>query len=72
MVSWLAYLGLGLSLLSMSMKHILPLRILHILSSSLYGLYGYFIEAAPLVVGAVSFIGIHLFHIVRLVWPDKR
>ncbi len=67
MAYWLAYLGLGFSLLSMSMKNILPLRMLHILSSTLYGCYGYFIDATPLMVGAVLFIGIHLFHIARLV-----
>ncbi|MBL4754121.1 MAG: YgjV family protein [Flavobacteriales bacterium] len=65
MVELLAYIALGISLLSMNMKRMLHLRIFHALSSLLYGIYGTYIDSLPLIVGGALFVIIHLYHIVR-------
>ncbi|MDX2304214.1 MAG: hypothetical protein NW226_15530 [Microscillaceae bacterium] len=65
MVELIAYTALIISLLSMSMRKIHLLRYLHIVSSSLYGIYGFFIASQPLMVGAGLFVMIHIYQLAN-------
>lgn len=66
MIEVLAYIALGISLLSMNMKKMLHLRIFHAISSLLYSIYGMYLNSLPLIIGGVLFVIIHLYHIVRM------
>ena len=66
MIELLAYIALGISLISMNMKKMLHLRLFHAISSFLYGIYGLYIDSLPLIVGGALFVIIHLYHIVRM------
>jgi len=66
MIELLAYIALGISLLSMNMKKMLHLRVFHAFSSLLYGIYGTYIDSLPLIVGGALFVIIHLYHIVKM------
>ena len=54
MWEWLGYCALGISLLSVNMTRIKPFRWLHLLASSLYMIYGFLIQAFPIMVGGAS------------------
>jgi hypothetical protein len=58
--------ALGLSLLAMTMKSILPLRIISAVANFVYVIYGYFLGAPPLVLGGTVAIVIHGYHIHKL------
>ena len=66
MIELLAYIALGISLISMNMKSMLHLRIFHAFSSFLYGIYGMYIDSLPLVVGGALFVIIHVYHILKM------
>ena len=67
MIEVLAYIALGISLLSMNMKKMLHLRAFHAFSSLLYGIYGAYIDSMPLLVGGALFVIIHLYHIFKMI-----
>ncbi|MCR9251741.1 MAG: hypothetical protein NXI20_15050 [bacterium] len=66
MIEAIAYIALAFSLASMSMRDMLKLRFLHIASSLLYGIYGFFISSTPLIIGAIIFISIHCYRLRML------
>ena len=61
----MAYIALSIGLLAMSMKEMLLLRSLHALSCIMYGVYGLYIDAVPLTVGAFLYALIHLAFITK-------
>jgi hypothetical protein len=71
MTEFIGYFALGLGILAMSMKRIFMLRFIHGLSAFAYLIYGFFIEANPVILAGVVFILIHTFHIYQLLTKPK-
>ncbi len=67
----LGYIALGLSLLSMTMKTMIWLRVLHATSCLVYLIYGYSIAAWPIAVGGLLLFCIHAYHLIYLLKPGK-
>jgi hypothetical protein len=67
MVNFLGLLALGFSLLAMSMKNILFLRILSAVANFIYIIYGFLLAAPPLMIGGSVVIVIHAYHIYKLI-----
>lgn len=65
-VHFLGLLALGFSLLAMSMKNILMLRILSAVANFIYIIYGFLLAAPPLMIGGTVVIVIHAYHIYKL------
>ncbi|MBV6647760.1 MAG: YgjV family protein [Cyclobacteriaceae bacterium] len=66
MIELLGYIALLLGLTAMSMKKMLPLRILHASSVAFYFMYGIALEAWPLIIGSCLFLLIHIRQIVKI------
>ncbi len=66
MIHYIGYAGLALALLAMSMKQMMPLRILSVLANAIYLIYGIFLDAPPFIIGCSIAISIHLYHIYIL------
>lgn len=66
MVHLLGLIALGFSLLAMSMKNILWLRILSATANFIYIIYGFLLVAPPLMIGGTIAIAIHAYHINKL------
>lgn len=66
-VHFLGLAALGFSLLAMSMKNILTLRVLSAIANFLYVIYGFMLGAPPLMIGGAIVIVIHGYHIRKLV-----
>ena len=66
LVHFLGLLALGFSLLAMSMKNILFLRILSAAANFIYIIYGFLLAAPPLMIGGTVVIVIHAYHIYKL------
>jgi hypothetical protein len=64
--------ALTLSLLAMSMKNILILRILSAAANFIYIIYGSFLGAPPLIIGGAVVIFIHAYHIHKLIQNNKQ
>lgn len=71
MVHLLGLAALGFSLLAMSMKNILTLRILSAAANFIYIIYGLLLGAPPLIIGGAIVIVIHGYHIHKLVQKNK-
>ena len=71
MVHLLGLAALGFSLLAMSMKNILILRILSAVANFIYIIYGLLIGAPPLIFGGAIVIVIHGYHIRKLIQNNK-
>jgi hypothetical protein len=61
----LGFTALSIALFALSKKNIIGLRWWHLLSSSIYIIYGLIIDAPPVVVGAVLYCGIHSWKLYR-------
>lgn len=71
MVHILGLIALGFSLLAMSMKNILMLRILSAAANFIYIIYGFLLAAPPLIIGGTIVIVIHAYHIYRLIQKNN-
>lgn len=71
MIHLLGLAALGFSLLAMSMRNILTLRILSAVANFLYVIYGFFLGAPPLMIGGAIVIVIHGYHIRKLLQNNK-
>ena len=62
----IGYAALGLGVVALGMKRMVPLRVIHTCSAITYIVYGSLIDATPIIIaGSVSVI-IHGFHLIRL------
>ncbi len=66
MINALGFLGLILSLASMSMKDILYLRFLSLAANSIYIIYGVLIDATPIIAGSIIAVIIQAIRIYKL------
>lgn len=66
MINLVGYLGLLLSLTSMTLNKILNLRIFAVLANCIYLIYGILLNAPPFIIGSGIAVIIHLFHISKL------
>jgi len=62
----LGYIALVLNLVSMTRKEVTTLRIFSAIANLIYVFYGLLLNAPPLIIGCSIAVGIHLFHIIRL------
>ena len=67
----LGLIALCLSLLAMSMKNILILRIFSAVANFVYIIYGALLGAPALIIGGAIVIVIHAYHIRKLVRKNK-
>jgi|TARA_R110002096_G_C14528471_1_gene717536 formate hydrogenlyase subunit 3/multisubunit Na+/H+ antiporter MnhD subunit len=65
MINLFGFSALGLALFALSNKNIIKLRTWHLVSSLMYIAYGFFINAMPVIVGAILYCLIHGFHIYK-------
>ncbi|AKP52875.1 hypothetical protein CA2015_3490 [Cyclobacterium amurskyense] len=63
MINLFGFSALGIALFALSNKNIIKLRTWHFISSSMYIIYGFAINAIPVVVGAILYCFIHAYHI---------
>jgi hypothetical protein len=70
-VHLLGLAALGFSLLAMSMRNILILRILSAIANFIYIIYGLLLGAPPLIIGGAIVIAIHGYHIRKLLQNNK-
>jgi len=63
MINLFGFSALGMALFALSNKNIIKLRTWHFISSLMYIIYGFAINAMPVVVGAVLYCFIHGYHI---------
>jgi len=66
MAEYIGYSALALSLLSVNMTNMLRFRLLHLVSSWIYLVYGVMIEAMPLIIGASLFSLIHCYRLYKI------
>lgn len=66
MANMLGYMGLLLNLSSMAMKEVLYLRILSLCANMIYMLYGLLLQATPFIIGCTIAVGIHIYHIHKI------
>lgn len=71
MVHLLGLVALGFSLLAMTMKNILILRIFSAAANFIYIIYGLLLGAPPLIIGGATVIVIHAYHIRKLIQNNK-
>jgi hypothetical protein len=62
----IGYIALGFSLLAMTFKNMLIMRIVHSLAAVGYIIYGLQIEATPIFIGGLLFLIIHLYHFLKI------
>jgi hypothetical protein len=72
MIHLLGYLALILSLVSMTRKQVMQLRIISATGNACYVLYGILLDSPPLIIGGAIAVGIHLYHIAKLVKEKTR
>ena len=70
-VHFLGLAALGFTLVAMSVKDILVLRILSAVANFIYIIYGLFLGAPPLIMGGAIVIVIHGYHIHKLIQNNK-
>ncbi|GAB3011253.1 hypothetical protein GCM10027284_33180 [Cyclobacterium sediminis] len=63
MINLFGFSALGIALFALSNKNIIKLRTWHFISSLMYIIYGFAINAMPVVVGAILYCFIHGYHI---------
>ncbi|NQX97702.1 MAG: hypothetical protein HRT73_07455 [Flavobacteriales bacterium] len=66
MAEYVGYTALLISLLSVNMNNMLRFRWLHLLASCIYFIYGFLIDAMPLVIGATLFAIIHSYRLYKI------
>jgi len=73
--SWIeaiGYAGTGFTILAYSAKNLIPLRIVAILSSLAFLIYGLLAESYPLVLMEVVLLPINTFRLVELLTARRR
>jgi formate hydrogenlyase subunit 3/multisubunit Na+/H+ antiporter MnhD subunit len=63
MINLFGFSALGIALFALSNKNIIKLRTWHFISSLMYIIYGFAINAIPVVVGAILYCFIHSYPI---------
>ncbi len=71
MIHLLGLLALSFSLLAMSMRNILVLRIFSGIANFIYIIYGLFLGSPPLIIGGAIVVIIHGYHIRKLIQNEK-
>lgn len=66
MTNLFGFLALSIALYAISKKNVVELRWWHLISSFLYIIYGYMIQAYPVIIGAVLYCGIHIFQLYQI------
>lgn len=67
----LGYIALAVSLFSMTRKNVLTLRILSAAANAFYVVYGFLLNAPPLIIGCSTAILIHAYQIYKLRKSDE-
>ena len=62
----IGYMALCLALIAMVNKEIKLIRWLHLISCVFYAIYGFLTNTNPVLIGAILFIGIHIYHLIKL------
>lgn len=65
LVDLIGFAALAIALVAMSRKNVIILRRWHLAASTLYLVYGLLITAYPIIVGAVLYCSIHLYHLYK-------
>tara|TARA_Y100001949_G_scaffold135785_1_gene117288 strand:+ start:52 stop:273 length:222 start_codon:yes stop_codon:yes gene_type:complete len=65
------YIAIAFSLLAMAQKDMVKLRVFHLLSAILYIVYGMHLSAYPIVLGAITFLIIHIWHLYKLAFSNN-
>jgi len=65
LVDLIGFAALGMALIAMSKKNVIMLRRWHLAASFLYLIYGLLIMAYPIILGAVLYCSIHLYHLYK-------
>ena len=68
----IGYMALSLALFAMMNKKVKLIRSLHLISCVFYAVYGLLTKANPLLMGAILFIGIHIYHLIKLQTKSKK
>lgn len=68
----LAYAAIVISLVAVSMKKMLPFRIMHLTASMLYLVYGLKIDSDPIALGGLLFGIIHIYRMRELYIASKK
>ncbi len=63
MINLFSFSALGVALFALTNKNITKLRTWHFISSLMYIIYGFAIDAMPIVIGAILYCFIHSYHI---------
>ena len=71
MIHCVGLAALGFTLVAMSMKNILILRILSAIANFIYIIYGFLLASPPLMIGGAIVIVIHGYHIHRLIQTNR-
>ena len=71
MIETTGYIALSLALIAMVNKEIRLIRWLHLISCVFYAIYGWLTNANPVLIGAILFIGIHIYHLIKLNTTQK-
>ncbi|MFD2568303.1 hypothetical protein [Pseudotenacibaculum haliotis] len=63
----IGYLGLVLNLYSMSKSGEYKLRLFSLIANVIYIIYGFLIAANPVIVGCMIAVGLHAYHLRKIV-----
>jgi hypothetical protein len=72
MMHLLGYLALVLSLVSMTRKKVMQLRVISAAGNACYVLYGLLLNSPPLIIGGAIAVSIHLYHIIKLIEEKQK
>ena len=65
MIDLIGYAALVINLVSMGMKDFTKLRVLAALANFIYVIYGFMIDAYPIVIGCSIAVFLHIYHLKR-------
>ena len=72
LIEWLGYAASALIVASLAMTSIIRLRIVSLIGSALFGLYGVFISAPPVVITNGAIVAINLWFLIRVLSTEDR
>lgn len=67
LIDGIGYLGLVLNLYSMSKSGEYKLRLFSLIANIVYIIYGVLIAANPVIVGCIIAVGLHAYHLRKLI-----
>lgn len=71
MIHLLGFAAIGINLLAMTMKNVLKLRAFSAAANLIYIIYGFLINAPPIIIGGAIAVIIHSYHIYKLIQGNK-